>query len=199
MSSRPLRCIAIVLALGTALFASVPAHADHNRRGGFGYGFSPFGARWVGIDGIALSVGDDFGSFNDDAVARPRGLRLRSGFNVNRFFGVEAHGAFGTDRSVESFDRVDTWIFAGFFRGSLPIGRAVRLNGLAGLATVGLRQTIDNSDFSDRAGSFAFGASMDVQLGRRTSLTGGWTRYSNGFGAVDTVSGFTLGIQVGFY
>ena len=195
------RLVALVLALAAAMLVS-PAHANHDRgfKRGFGYGgFGGYGGAWVGVDGISFRVDDESSVGFDDEIIRPRGVRFRGGLNFNRFVGVELHGAFGRDNSVQSFDSLDTSVGASFVRGTLPLGRFVRVNGLLGVAGVRLRQRVDGFEFRDDRGSFAFGVSMDVRVGRATSLSGGWTRYASDRGGFDDVSAFALGIRVGFF
>ncbi len=208
MTSSTLRCLAASLALGLAV-ASVPAAADHDRRGSrgkgrigpaIGLGFvGPHLPGWIGFDGLALSVGDRHDDFDNGNRATPRGFRVRAGSDLSRRLGVEVHAGYGRDTTNDTFDSVDTWVLGAFVRVGIPLGRAVQLNGLMGFGSAGVTQRIDDTELSDESSGLAFGVSMDVRLAPRTSLSGGWTRYASGEDAFAAVSGWSLGIKVGFY
>lgn len=213
MSNRKLLIATLTVLLGTVL-VSAPVLADHERRGhkrggsriGVGYA-GPVGSGWIGFDGLALSVDDDFDSQSE--LASPRGFRIRTGMDFRRgpglgalrgpALGMELHAGYGRDSDVRSFDSYDAWVLGGFLRGSVPIGPGIRVNGLVGLATVGIEQEVNNARFSDSAGDLAYGFGIDVRLAPRTNLSAGWTRYAAGDEAFVNVSGWSLGLRVGFY
>lgn len=194
----------MISVIAASLFSST-AIADHERRGGFrgggkiAYGAVSYLPLWFGIDGIALSLGEGFDEADTGLAPRPLGFRVRSGADVSRRLGVEVHAGFGSDRRTESVDRFDTWVVGGFLRGGLPLGPAAQLNGLFGLGTASVSQRVDNGQFRDQVSGLAWGINLDVKLSPRTSLTGGWTRYANGDAAFAAISGWSLGLRVGFY
>ncbi len=203
------RFLAITLLwMGVAL-TSAPVLADHDRRGykrggKVGIGLAAVGAPgWIGLDGLALSVGGQNGI--DADTPQPRGFRVRTGIDLTPplplipSLGLELHAGFGRDRDVGVFDFYDTWVVAGFLRGSVPVGPALRISGLAGVGGVGIEQQTSDATFNDQTAGMAFGVSADLRLAPRTSLSAGWARYSSGGEAFAAVSGWSLGLRVGFY
>jgi hypothetical protein len=200
---------ATLLLVGSALCAA-PVFADHDRRGGKRYGgkvgFGLIGASgpgWIGFDGLALSIGGQSGL--DTETPQPRGFRVRAGMDLTPplplvpSLGFELHAGFGRDRDVGAFDIYDTWVVAGFVRGSVPVSRFVRINGLVGLGSVGVEQQTANAQFNDQTAGMSFGVSADLKLSPYTSLSAGWTRYSSDGDAFAAVSGWSLGLRVGYY
>lgn len=204
MPSLPIRLVSLASLITCALHSG-SAFADHDRRDKFrgvgkvGFGVARVVPAWFGVDGLSFAVGDRLDTVGDALAPRPLGFRVRSGLDVSRRLGLELHGAYGVDRQAESLDRFDTWVLGGFVRGGVPLGPATQFNALLGVSTVGVAQREAGLITRDQAAGLAWGFNLDVKLTPRTSITGGWMRYASGDEAFAAVSGWSLGLRVGFF
>ena len=148
---------------------------------------------YIGLDGTSITIDNTV-----DKEINPRGLRLRLGMQVSRFFDLEAQFGGGSDETTRSFDELSA-VYAGIYlKGYLPLGRRSAIFALAGPSSVELTQTIGRGKFSDSRTGFSFGFGLETELLRFLDLSADFIRYTLDDDEFSEVSAVNLGIKLYF-
>ena len=144
----------------------------------------------------ALALGLDGGIDELPDGDGPVGGRLRIGAELTPLFGLAGH--LGLARDGAGDDGLDLSLLAGYLELALPLG-PLCLTGSAGVASVGFERSeregrVGLRETTDRV-SLSYGASLDVTVGERLALTGGWTRYLDEDGEAPALDALGLGVR----
>jgi hypothetical protein len=163
------------LLVATALVGSTSAMAgDYRDRG---YDYRPY------RDSYGPYVGLSFGTLQYseeglDSISPGLGV-LRLGVPLAPNLAIEGRAGGGFGRSSERGYgvQVDS-LYAGYLKGSLPLGPMFSFYAVGGVAGVNLKRDFGYVDARDSGLSFGFGA--DINLGRGAGLNLEWTRLPSG-------------------
>lgn len=158
------------------------------------FGASPANASsYIGLDGTSLTIDNSV-----DKDINPRGLRLRLGTRVSRFFDLEAQFGGGSDETTRSFDELSAAYLGIYLKGYLPVGRRSAFYALAGPSSVELTQTIGRGKFSDSRAGFSYGVGLETALFRFLDLSADFIRYTLDDDEFSELSAVNLGIKLYF-
>jgi len=171
-----MRTSARFLLVTTTLVVSAAASAGDYRRGGYD-DYVPYresSGPYVGVNLGTLRYSEE----GLDSLAPGVGM-LRLGVPLAPNLAIEGRIGGGLGRASEHGYGIElNSIYAGYLKGSVPLGSLFSLYAVGGVAGVDLRRDFGNGQTRDSGLSFGFGA--DVNLGRGAGLNFEWTRLPSG-------------------
>ena len=166
------------LAATTAMAGSYDQ--DGNYRDGRGYHER---ARRGYEDNYSAYVGVNFGElrYHEDGLntISPTVAMLRIGAPLGSNLGIEARagGSFGS-ASTDGYGLTVQSLYAGYLKGSLPLGQGFSFYALGGVAAVNLQRDFGLGDSRDTGLTFGLGADFDLRGGAVLNLE--WVRLPGG-------------------
>jgi len=128
---------------------------------------------------VGLNIGQI--NYQEDGLhaITPLGGYFRIGQQFSPNLAIEGRigGGFSEDSSDGYVVKVDS-LYAGYIKGSLPLGQGFSVYGLGGLAGMHLRRNFGDGDVTESG--FSYGLGADFALGNGTALNVEWSRLLSG-------------------
>lgn len=128
---------------------------------------------------VGLNIGQI--NYKEDGLRAitPTGGYLRIGQQFSPNLAIEGRigGGFSGDSSDGYAVKVDS-LYAGYIKGSLPLGQGFSVYGLGGVGGMHLRRNFGDGDVAESG--FSYGLGADFALGNGTALNVEWTRLLSG-------------------
>lgn len=133
-----------------------------------------YGGPYVGLNIGQINYGED-----GLRPITPTGGYFRFGQQFSPNLAIEGRigGGFSDDSADGYAVKVDA-LYAGYVKGSLPLGQGFSLYGLGGLGGMHLRRNFGDGDATESG--FSYGLGADFALGNGTALNLEWTRLLSG-------------------
>ncbi len=148
-----------------------------------------FGEAAFGIDISRVTIDSD-----TDPELNPGGLRLRTSYQISKYFDVAGHLGFSFTESAGSFDNIGLGYFSGFLKGYLPLVGDSAVYGLLGVTAAGLSQDIRGRSFREDRGDFSWGFGAEVRVRNQIYLNADFVSYIQSDGLFEDISAVSIGL-----